>query len=153
MKISPTAAATHRTFSINGPGMEIVFSEVSACADWVMPKIESNPTFWSLPFLISFITTYMTREMRRLAYPICWEQKICRTVTSSDNHHDFWSCFSRRQPKAARRQQIVPINSGVFDPSSGSWRPFIPERKNCHTGAFNGNMCWVNHEYSDPESA
>jgi hypothetical protein len=45
-------------------------SDVSPCAAWVIPNIKTNNALLRFSFPL-FIATYMTREMRRLAYPIC----------------------------------------------------------------------------------
>jgi hypothetical protein len=70
MKINPMAATIHKILSVSGPGTEMALSDVSPCAAWVIPNIKTNNALLRFSFPL-FIATYMTREMRRLAYPIC----------------------------------------------------------------------------------
>jgi hypothetical protein len=98
-KISAIAAIIHKILSASGPGTDMVLSDVSPCAAWVIPTVKTNKTLLRFSFPLLFITTSMTRERRRLAYPICCQHRTCRIVTTRETPKNFFQhCIGTKHP-------------------------------------------------------
>ncbi len=98
-KISAIAAIIHKILSASGPGTDMVLSDVSPCAVWVIPPIKTNKALLRFSFPLLFITTSMTRERRRLAYPICCQHRTCRIVTTRETPKNFFQhCIGTKHP-------------------------------------------------------